>query len=412
MYKNNRIHNHKRQDMNTHIITAISVFAFLLPASAQASVSWESEGYTLKLSGDRQNCVEITGYSGDETELRIPAVFRKDGVSYTVSSIGRQAFYYNRNLTEVILPEGLSHIGEMAFTGCGNLRTIVMPESLASIDPFAFTETGVKAMVIPDSVGSLDFAAVLNCGELGTLVIGKGVRSIGECALGQLKGLKELYVLSSEIPAIEEDTTPFCDAACSGATVYVPSGLLSGYPRRPDDKRHIKESMFHDYEDGWWYFHDYRPIPDLFTVLYKDSYSVGSGESAQVLYETVNYKGVTVYGAEWISDDESVATVSDGYVTGHKAGATKGRVKVRTSQGVFSSRDFDITVTGSEGNPSPMRTRGREDSSNHLALVPDESGQSGIYTLDGVYLGTDVKELTPGIYIERTGRESRKITVK
>lgn len=389
----------------------IAVIAGFIPAAAQEATEWESDGYSLRIIPDSENRVEIAGYSGDETELRIPGTFRKDGTAYTVSSIGRQAFYYDRNLRTVILPDGLTHIGEMAFTGCRNLQTVVLPGTVETIAPFAFTETGVRTMVVPDGVQALDFATFLNSGSLHTLVLGKGLRVVGECALGQLNGLKELYVLSPEIPEIPEGMTPFYESVCSGATVYVPSELLTEYPVRPEDKRHITNSMFHDYEDGWWYFHDYRPVPDLFTVLYKDSYSVGSGESEQVLYETVNRKDVTVYGAEWISDDEEIATVSDGYITGNKAGATKGRVKVRTSQGVFTSRDFDIAVTGTEASPSPRKSPGHGDSGKPT-LTPNGEGNAGIYTLDGIYLGTDVKDLKPGIYIKKTDGESRKITVK
>lgn len=389
----------------------IAVIAGFMPGTAQEATEWESDGYSLRIIPDSENRVEITGYSGDETELRIPGTFRKDGTAYSVSSIGRQAFYYNRNLKEAILPDGVTHIGEMAFTGCHNLQTVVLPGTVETIAPFAFTETGVRTMVVPDGVQALDFATFLNSGSLHTLVLGKRVRIVGECALGQLNGLKELYVLSPEIPEIPDDTTPFYEAVCSGATVYVPSELLSEYPVRPEDKRHITNSMFHDFEDGWWYFHDYSPVPDLFTVLYKDRYSVEGGESAQVLYETVNCKDLTVYGAEWISDDEEIATISDGYITGNKAGATKGRVQVRTSQGVFTSSDFDIAVTDTEVSPSPRKAPGHNDSSK-LILMPNGDSESGIYSLDGIYLGTDVNDLKPGIYIKKTNGESQKITVK
>lgn len=389
----------------------IAVIAGFIAGTAQEATEWESDGYSLRIIPDSENRVEITRYSGDESELRIPGTFRKDGTAYSVSSIGRQAFYYNRNLKEAILPDGVTHIGEMAFTGCHNLQTVVLPGTVVTIAPFAFTETGVRTMVVPDGVQALDFATFLNSGSLHTLVLGKGVRIVGECALGQLNGLKELYVLSPEIPEIPDDTTPFYEAVCSGATVYVPSELLSEYPVRPEDKRHITNSMFHDFEDGWWYFHDYRPVPDLFTVLYKDSYSVEGGESAQVLYETVNCKDLNVYGAEWISDDEEIATVSDGYITGNKAGITKGRVKVRTSQGVFTSRDFDIAVTDTEASPSPRKAPGHNDSSK-LILMPNGDSESGIYSLDGIYLGTDVKDLKPGIYIRKSDGETRKIAVR
>lgn len=130
----------------------IAVIAGFMPGTAQKATEWESDGYSLRLIPDSVNSVEITRYSGDESELRIPGTFRKDGTAYSVSSIGRQAFYYNRNLKEAILPDGLTNIGEMAFTGCHNLQTVVLPGTVVTIAPFAFTETGVRTMVLPDGV--------------------------------------------------------------------------------------------------------------------------------------------------------------------------------------------------------------------------------------------------------------------
>lgn len=397
--------------MKIYLTSIISILAVILPLYAQETLTWESDGYSLKALPDSVYCVEITGYNGNQTELRIPDSFRREGVKYAVSSIGRQAFYYNRNLREVILPDGLTSIAMMAFTGCRNLQTIVLPESVANIDPYAFTETDVKTIVVPNCVKTLNYAAFQNIPSLNTLVLGKRVRHIGEIALAQLSGLKELYILSPEIPEIGQDTTPFYDALCSEATVYVPSELLSQYPVRPEDSRNIKQSIFHDFEDGWSYFYNYKPVPDLFTVFYKDSYSVEAGESIQILYESINYKGVEVYSTEWICDDENVATVSDGYITGNKAGTTKGRIKVRTNNGVFTSGDFNITVTGSEVDNGPRKTRANG-SQSKPSLVPYGVVSAEYYSLDGIFLGSDIENLEPGIYIEKTKEASRKITVQ
>lgn len=397
--------------MKRYIITSLAALSCLLPLAAQDIETWESGGYTLRVIPGSENSVEITKYNGTDSELRIPATFRRDGTAYRVTSIGRQAFYYNRNITEVILPDGVSHIGEMAFTGCHNLCTLILPESVTDIDRYAFTETGTKAMVVPDSVATLDFATFMKSGALRTLVLGKGLKSIGEVAFAGLSGLKELYVLSPEMPRIDEKSTPFFDALCPGATVYVPAELLAAYPKRPEDRRHITRSMSHDFENGWAYFHDYRPVPDLFTVLYKDAYTVECGESLPVLYETINYRGVTVYGTEWICDDEGVATVFDGYVSGVKAGTTKGRLKVKTNQGDFISRDFTVTVIGTDLNDAPRKSPTAGGHSD-MPLIREEEGLTEIYSLDGIYLGSDAMSLAPGIYIEKKNGESRKITVQ
>ena len=394
-----------------NIISAIALLTCLVPVLAQEPATIERDGYTLRVLADSPDCVEITGYHGEETELTVPDLFRLDGTAYKVTSIGRQAFYYNRNLREVILPEGLTHIGEMAFTGCHDLSVLVLPKSLVSVAPFAFTETGVRTAVVPDGVGILDFAAFLNSGSLRTIVLGKGVNDIRNAALGKLPELKELYVLSPEIPKIRKGAVPFVDAVCSDAAVYVPGGLQPKYPSRPENRRGVKRSMTHEFEDGWRYFHDYRTVPDLFTVLYKDRYSVGAGESARVLYETINYGGVTVYSTEWVCDDTDVATVQDGFITGNGSGTSKGRVKVMTSEGMFVSPDFDIAVTAPDTEEAPRNAPSRGHESG-MSLIYDNGAGTEIYSLDGIYLGDSPANLAPGIYIEKSDGESRKIVVK
>ena len=393
--------------MKHSIISIIAILTVCLSGWGQTQSEWESDGYSLRIIDDSNHHAEITGYNGDLTELRIPDQFRKDGITYTITSIGRKAFYFNRNLNEVVLPGSLTHIGEMAFTGCCNLRTIVLSESLTAIAPFGFTETGVNTMVVPDGVSILDYDTFMNCSKLNTLVLGKGVKIIDNGAMAQLPNLKELYVLSPTIPQFYKNTRPFCDALCSDATVYVPSELLSQYPVRPEGKRTNSPDMLHAFEDDWWYFHNYKPIPDLFTVLYKDHYSIQTGESVQILFETVNFKNVSIYRTEWICDDEGIATVSDGFITGNMAGTTKGRVCIHTNQGTFTSKDFDISITGSEVSPSPRKSKGNEEPK--MSLIDDE--KVGIYSINGLYLGSDIDNLAPGIYIQKTGDSTKIINV-
>ncbi|MCL2007192.1 MAG: leucine-rich repeat domain-containing protein [Treponema sp.] len=68
----------------------------------------------------------------------------KKGTNYTVPDyvwwIRFDAFYNCKNLTSIILPEGLEHIGEEAFYGCEGLSELVLPASLEYIAKGAFKE--------------------------------------------------------------------------------------------------------------------------------------------------------------------------------------------------------------------------------------------------------------------------------
>lgn len=107
----------------------------------------------------------LLNYFGESKEVVIP-----DGVT----QIGAMAFYYKK-IEKVIIPEGVSVIGEDAFRGCSMLDGIVLPESLVEIKKcafygcskikninfpknlrmihtMAFGFTGIKNVIIPETV--------------------------------------------------------------------------------------------------------------------------------------------------------------------------------------------------------------------------------------------------------------------
>lgn len=90
-------------------------------------------------------------YSGDVT---IPETVEYDGQTYTVTAIDQVAFYYC-NVTSVSLPFTLKTIGLEAFRGCRNLTELVLPNGLERIDAAAFATTGIQSMTLPNSLETL-----------------------------------------------------------------------------------------------------------------------------------------------------------------------------------------------------------------------------------------------------------------
>ena len=94
--------------------------------------------YTYTVSNDK---VTITGYSGTDTILEIPATI--DGLS--VVGIGREAFR-GATFSEVIIPSSIEKIDWFAFSECKSLRKITIPTSVGKIEYGAFD--GVENFVI------------------------------------------------------------------------------------------------------------------------------------------------------------------------------------------------------------------------------------------------------------------------
>ena len=75
------------------------------------------------------NAITITGYSGTAPELTIPSSI--DGLP--VVTIGREAFK-NSALTKVVIPESVGKIDWFAFYGSGMLECVVIPSSVTKIE--------------------------------------------------------------------------------------------------------------------------------------------------------------------------------------------------------------------------------------------------------------------------------------
>ncbi len=152
---------------------------FAVTDSARRTEQAGGGSFTYQTGSDRR--VTITGYSGRDTKLTIPAIL--DGyivtglagtdfgravwlteltVSGTIGSIPMASFIGCSGLTKLTLREGIRSIGSKAFGLCTALREVTLPESLTSIAKDAFPED--CAAVFHVKSGS---AAETYCREMG-----------------------------------------------------------------------------------------------------------------------------------------------------------------------------------------------------------------------------------------------------
>jgi hypothetical protein len=143
--------------------------------------------FETKVVGDK---VVITGYTGSQKEVHIPAridnmpvtaigskAFKdkqltRVAIPSTVTSIGDSAFYYNK-LTNVTIPGSVIFIGESAFSG-NKLTSVSMPNSVTSIEKFAFANNKLNSVAIPSSIISIRNLAFYG-NQLTNVTIGNNV---------------------------------------------------------------------------------------------------------------------------------------------------------------------------------------------------------------------------------------------
>lgn len=116
----------------------------------------------------------------------------------------------NRNVTQIILPQGVQVIADDAFSGCGYLTNVNIPKSVQTIGNRAFAECKrLKKLFLHDAVTTIGESAFENCIGLQELYIPDSVVELGANAFSGCVALKKLK-LSNNLTEIREGTFKQC----------------------------------------------------------------------------------------------------------------------------------------------------------------------------------------------------------
>ena len=106
-------------------------------------------------------------YFGDASLLTIPSSFEIYDSQWPIGAIEEQAFIYNDDLKEVVIPEGVKSIGYRAFYGCENLERVVIPSTLENIEDEAFAHcTSLKYINFPKQLFYVGEDVFMGCDSL------------------------------------------------------------------------------------------------------------------------------------------------------------------------------------------------------------------------------------------------------
>ena len=145
--------------------------------------------------------------------------------STCITSTSHTFIVNGEELTNLVVPEGVTSIGYSAFSGCSGLTSITLPSSLTSILSGAFSGCrGLTSITLPSNLTSIGDSAFSSCSRLtGELVIPEGVTSIGDSAFYGCGGLTSI-TLPSSLTSIGY----YAFSGCSGLTsITLPSSLTT-----------------------------------------------------------------------------------------------------------------------------------------------------------------------------------------
>ena len=188
------------------------------------------------------------GYAKPVGTVVIPSTVEYNGQSYPVLDVGRCAFAYCDEITNVIVPEGVLRLGNATFYECPRLQSVELPQTIIEWETHTFQGdsalvsvnipeglttipyrtfnrcVSLQSVNIPEGVTSIDKMAFCYCASLQSINIPEGVTSIGEWAFFDCKALTDITLACPTPPTVGEDTFNSYDA-----TIHVPDGTVDSY---------------------------------------------------------------------------------------------------------------------------------------------------------------------------------------
>lgn len=216
--------------MNAHDFEVNGIYYNITDAAAKTM------GVTYKGSYYNEYSNEYTGF------VIIPQAVTYNGTTYSVTSIGGDAFSNCTGITGITIPNSVTSIGSHAFYYCSKIVAVHISDLSAwcKIDFADFTSNPlyyakklylngekVTNLVIPDDVTEIKINAFINLDDLKSITIGKGVTSIAKTAFYRCTNIESINVAAdnpayhsySNCNAIIEKSTKKLILACKNTVI-------------------------------------------------------------------------------------------------------------------------------------------------------------------------------------------------
>ena len=149
---------------------------------------------TIKLPKSLQEIGGVSGLAFDGCSGLANGKFIIDDMAWWCSLVIKGCYsnpiYYakhifsdeNTEITNLIIPEGVTNIGSDVFYGCEGITTVSFPSTLETIGDNAFAQSGLTSVVVPQGLTTINDGAFMNCANLTSVTIPEGVETIGGSA--------------------------------------------------------------------------------------------------------------------------------------------------------------------------------------------------------------------------------------
>ena len=198
------------------LLVAVCMMITMLPLSAVTAFAADTLSFTIDdiqytIDKNDSTAVSVTGTTGygdenNKKDLVLPETVEHNGVTYTVTSIGKGAFARKNGLNSIVIPNTVVLIAEGAFASNWGLASIEIPASVVEIGTRAFEWAGNIAEVkfaANSQLKILGTSAFSHAKGLKSIELPEGLTTIKNCAFADCNVLESVTIPASVTTIME-----------------------------------------------------------------------------------------------------------------------------------------------------------------------------------------------------------------
>lgn len=198
------------------LLVAVCMMVAMLPFSAVPAFAADTLSFTIDdiqytIDENDSTAVSVTGTTGygdenNKKDLVLPETVEHNGVTYTVTSIGKGAFARKNGLNSIVIPNTVVLIAEGAFASNWGLASIEIPASVVEIGTRAFEWAGNIAEVkfaANSQLKILGTSAFSHAKGLKSIELPEGLTTIKNCAFADCNVLESVTIPASVTTIME-----------------------------------------------------------------------------------------------------------------------------------------------------------------------------------------------------------------
>ena len=222
------------------LIMAVSVVSIVPTVSAEETVYTSGDFQYVKLNDKN---IKITRYIGEGLDVVIPSKLD----NYTVTRVGENLFYYNREVTSVSFPNSVKKLDPFTLYGTYKIKKVIFGKYVTEIPSyFLFYCYGIKSYTIPPQVTKVDYTSFPKA--LKTLIIGKGLKIFGTDSIMGLSFPVEEFKVSRNNKYFSSKDGVLYNKKKTKLIAY-PGGKKTSKFTMPSSVKTIVDSSFSDHKN-------------------------------------------------------------------------------------------------------------------------------------------------------------------